>query len=61
MISNNVKCNQQQFDALVCFTYNVGAYALDNDSDLSDTLLNTAYQPALKPSAKCSKAMNGDG
>lgn len=61
MISNNVKCNQQQFDALVCFTYNVGAYALDNDSDLSDTLLNTAYQPALKPSANAQGYVSGDG
>ena len=60
MISNNVKCNQQQFDALVCFTYNVGAYALDNDSDLSDTLLNTAYQPALKPSANAQGYVSGD-
>ncbi len=42
LTSNNIKFNQQQFDALVCFAYNVGAYAITNDSTLSSALLNTA-------------------
>ena len=42
LTSNNVKFNQRQFDALVCFAYNVGAYAITNDSDLKNTLLGTA-------------------
>lgn len=42
LTSNNVKFNQRQFDALVCFAYNVGAYAITNDSDLKNTLLGAA-------------------
>ena len=42
LTSNNIKYNQQQFDALVCFAYNVGAYAITNDSTLSSVLLNTS-------------------
>ena len=41
LLDNNIKFNQQQFDALVCFTYNVGAYTIYNDSDLQSVLLNT--------------------
>lgn len=41
LLDNNVKFNQQQFDALVCFAYNIGAYAIYNDSDLKSVLLNT--------------------
>ena len=41
LTSNNIKFNQRQFDALVCFAYNVGAYAIYNDSSLKSTLLNT--------------------
>lgn len=41
LTSNSIRFNQQQFDALVCFAYNVGAYALINDSQLSSLLLNT--------------------
>ncbi|MBR1482779.1 MAG: SH3 domain-containing protein, partial [Ruminococcus sp.] len=41
LTSNDVKFNQQQFDALVCFAYNVGAYAISGDSDLSSVLLDT--------------------
>ena len=39
--SNDVKFNQQQFDSLVSFAYNVGSYAITNDSDLRSVLLNT--------------------
>ncbi|HCA04491.1 MAG TPA: hypothetical protein DEO32_01195 [Ruminococcaceae bacterium] len=42
LTSNNIKFNQQQFDALVCFAYNVGAYAITNDSTLSSVLLNSS-------------------
>ena len=41
LLENNIKFNQRQFDALVCFTYNVGAYTIYNDSDLQSVLLNT--------------------
>ena len=42
LTQNNVKFNQNQFDALVCFAYNVGAYALTNDSLLSGVLLGAS-------------------
>lgn len=42
LLDNGIKFNQQQFDALVCFTYNVGASAIYNDSDLQSVLLNTS-------------------
>ena len=42
LLDNGIKFNQQQFDSLVCFTYNVGASAIYNDSDLQSVLLNTA-------------------
>ena len=41
LVSNGVKFNQNQFDALVCFAYNCGSYAITNDDDLSSILLNT--------------------
>ena len=47
LTSNNIKFNQRQFDALVCFTYNVGAYVLYNDSQLSNILLNTGSAPKI--------------
>ena len=37
----DIKFNQRQFDAIVCFAYNVGAYAIYNDSSLKSVLLNT--------------------
>ncbi len=61
LLNNSVKCNQQQFDALVCFTYNVGAYALENDSDLSDTLLNTASGSVPNVGANVKGFVNDDG
>lgn len=47
LTSNNIKFNQRHFDALVCFTYNVGAYVLYNDSILSNILLNTGTAPKI--------------
>lgn len=35
LLKHNAKFNQRQYDALVCFTYNVGAYALSGDDDLA--------------------------
>nr|WP_316623220.1 Ig-like domain-containing protein [uncultured Ruminococcus sp.] len=40
LMSNNVKYNQQQFDALVCFVYNTGAGPLYYDDDLINALLD---------------------
>lgn len=42
LIDNNIKFNQQQFDALVCFAYNLGAYCISNSPSLKSVLLNTA-------------------
>ena len=42
LTSNNIKFNQRQFDAIVCFAYNVGAYAIYNDSSLQNVLFNTS-------------------
>ncbi len=42
LTQNNVKFNQQQFDALVCFAYNVGAYAISSDSNLKSILFNSS-------------------
>lgn len=39
MSTNNIKFNQQQFDALVMMVYNIGAGVL-NDSDVKSILLN---------------------
>ncbi len=51
LIDNGVKFNQKQFDALVCFTYNVGASAIYNDSDLQSVLLNTGSSASVKSGA----------
>lgn len=41
LTSNKIKFNQAQFDALVDFSYNLGAYAIEYDDDLMAVLLNT--------------------
>lgn len=41
LTENNIKFSQQQFDALIDFSYNLGAYAITNDDDLFNTLLNS--------------------
>ena len=40
LVSNKIKFNQQQYDALVCFVYNTGTGVLTNDTDLKFALLN---------------------
>ena len=42
LTTHNVKFNQRQFDALVCFAYNVGAYTIYNDSTLQSILLSSS-------------------
>lgn len=39
-LNNNVKFNQQQFDALVCLVYNTGSGVLSGDSELREALLD---------------------
>lgn len=40
LVSNKVKFNQQQFDALVCFAYNCGTGPFYSDDDLIGAILN---------------------
>ena len=51
LINNGVKFNQQQFDALVCFAYNVGSGVFYNDSELRAVLLNTGSSGTIKAGA----------
>lgn len=41
LMNHNAKFNQQQFDALVCFAYNVGTGALNSDDDLEGVFFNS--------------------
>lgn len=41
LMNHNAMFNQQQYDALVCFTYNVGVYALPGDDDLAGVFFNS--------------------
>ena len=40
LVNNDVKFNQQHFDALVCFVYNTGTGVLTNDSELKNAILD---------------------
>lgn len=40
LVGNNVKFNQQQFDALVCLVYNTGSGVLSGDTELRYALLD---------------------
>lgn len=51
LINNGVKFNQRQFDALVCFAYNVGSGVFYNDSELRAVLLNTGSSGTIKAGA----------
>ncbi len=48
MLKNEIRFNQQQYDALVCFVYNFGAYALSYYDDINSLLLNT-YSGSASP------------
>ena len=41
LTDNKIKFNQHHFDALVDFSYNLGAYAISNNDDLLNVLLNS--------------------
>ena len=43
LMKNNIRFNQQQFDALVCFAYNIGTGPFSNDDELIDALLNCSH------------------
>ena len=51
LLDNDIKFNQRQFDSLVCFTYNVGAGVIYNDSELQAVLLNTGNNSSIKKGA----------
>ncbi len=51
LLDNNIKFNQQQFDALVCFSYNLGASVIYNDADLQSVLLNTGTSSKITAGA----------
>ena len=48
LVSNNAKFNQRHFDALVCFAYNLGPYALTSDYSLRSTLLSGSSGGTVK-------------
>lgn len=60
LVSNGVKFNQNQFDALVCFAYNCGSYAITNDDDLSSILLNTGTGSTVSVNAGDTGFVNED-
>ena len=41
LTDNNIKFNQQQFDALVCFAYNLGSYYIPTHENVCNVFLNT--------------------
>ncbi|MBQ3331123.1 MAG: Ig-like domain-containing protein [Ruminococcus sp.] len=43
LLDKKIKFNQQQFDALVCFTYNCGTGPLYNDNELIAALCNCSH------------------
>ena len=51
LVNNGIKFNQRQFDALVCFAYNVGSGVFYNDSELQSVLLNTGSSGTIKAGA----------
>lgn len=49
-INNNVKFNQYQYDAMVCFVYNLGYGVLVNDDELTSILLDCYETASTTPS-----------
>ena len=47
LLNKKIKFNQQQFDALVCFTYNCGTGPLSQDSELIAALCNCSKNGSL--------------
>ena len=60
LIDNNIKFNQQQFDSLVCFSYNVGASVIEYDDDLAGVLKDTYIGDGIIK-AGMAGYVNGDG
>ena len=52
LMNHNAKFNQRQYDALVCFTYNVGSYALSGDDDLENVFFNSRTKVSSSTSIK---------
>ncbi|MCR5653735.1 MAG: SH3 domain-containing protein [Ruminococcus sp.] len=48
LTDNKIRFNQAHFDAMVDFSYNLGAYAIEYDSDFMDMLKNTYGKEANK-------------
>ena len=48
LTDNKIKFNQTQFDALVDFSYNLGAYAIEIDSSFMSMLKNTYGKSSYK-------------
>lgn len=60
MRSNNVKFNQQQFDALVMMVYNLGAGVL-GDSDVKRVLLDCVESGSTAPTGSTAYVNSSDG
>ncbi len=52
LLNHNAKFNQRQYDALVCFTYNVGSYALSGDDDLEGVFFNNGTKVSTSTDIK---------
>lgn len=61
LINNNIKFNQYQYDALVCFVYNLGYGVLFSEGTLRSTLLDCyETQPVTKPDKGVEGYVSGD-
>lgn len=63
LLSNQIKCNQYQFDALVCFIYNCGTLCLSRDSDIRSALMSakSGTTSSQKITANASGYVSGYG
>ena len=52
LISNNIMFNQQEFDALLSFSYNVGTGWISSDSNLKNIILNSTASTSNDKSLK---------